>query len=139
MVDLYLSQNLNEWNLLSVRHFVYKLLFQVHLPRFGDILIWINRSINIVVSFYIWHSDPYMDRLRPSREYTQGVMADKKQFLNTKSIVKVETGIVTLISYRHYLKIVGNNKLWPDMQKESWNIHLTKILICSHMLNRIDS
>jgi len=29
-------------------------------------------------------------------------MADKKQFSNTKSIVKVETGIVTLISYRHY-------------------------------------
>ena len=54
-------------------------------------------------------------------------MADKKQFLNTKSIVKVETGIVTRISYRHYLKTVGNNKLWPDMQKESWNIHLTKI------------
>jgi hypothetical protein len=27
---------------------------------------------------------------------------------------------------------VGNNKLWPDMQKESWNIQLTKILICSH-------
>jgi hypothetical protein len=24
---------------------------------------------------------------------------------------KVETGIVTLISYHHYLKIVGNNKL----------------------------
>jgi hypothetical protein len=45
-------------------------------------------------------------------------MADKKQFLNTKSIVKVETGIVTLISYRHHLKIAGNNKLWPDMQKE---------------------
>jgi hypothetical protein len=36
-------------------------------------------------------------------------MAEKKQFSNTKSIVKVETGIVTLISYRHYLKIVGNN------------------------------
>ena len=66
-------------------------------------------------------------------------MADKKQFSNTKSIVKVETGIVTLISYRHYLKIVGNNKLWPDMQKESWNIHLTKILICSHTLNGADS
>ena len=66
-------------------------------------------------------------------------MADKKQFLkNTKSIVKVETGIVTLISYRHYLKIVGN-KLWPDMQKESWNIHSTKILICSHTLNGTDS
>jgi hypothetical protein len=67
-----------------------------------------------------------MDRLRPSREYTQGAIADKKQFSNTKSIVKVETGIVTLILYRHYLKIVGN-KLWPDMQKEIWNIHLTKI------------
>ena len=66
-------------------------------------------------------------------------MADKKQFLNTKSIVKVETGIVTLISYRHYLKIVGNNKLRPDMQKESSNIHITKILICSHMLNGTDS
>jgi hypothetical protein len=36
---------------------------------------------------------------------------DKKQFSNTKSIVRVETGIATLISYRHYLKIVGNNKL----------------------------
>jgi hypothetical protein len=47
---------------------------------------------------------------------------------------QVETGIVTLISYRHYLKIIGNNKLWPDMQKESWNIHLTKILNCSHTL-----
>jgi hypothetical protein len=57
------------------------------------------------------------------------ISADKKQFSNTKSIVNVETGIVTLISYRHYLKIVGNNKLWPDMQKESWNIHSTKILI----------
>jgi hypothetical protein len=52
-------------------------------------------------------------------------MADKKEFSNTKSTVKVETGIVTLISYHHYLKIVGNNKLWPDMQKESWNIHLS--------------
>jgi hypothetical protein len=29
--------------------------------------------------------------------------------------------------------------LWPDMQKESWNIHLTKILICSHTLNGTDS
>jgi hypothetical protein len=35
-------------------------------------------------------------------------MADKKQFSNTKSIVKVETGIVTLISYRHYLKTPNN-------------------------------
>jgi hypothetical protein len=66
-------------------------------------------------------------------------MADKKQFSNTKSIVKVETGIVTLILYRHYFKIVGNNKLWPDIQKESWIIHLTKILICSHTLNGTDS
>jgi hypothetical protein len=66
-------------------------------------------------------------------------MADKKQFSNTKSTMKIEMGIVTLISYHHYLKIVGNNKLWPDMQKESWNIHGTKILICSHTLNRADS
>ena len=66
-------------------------------------------------------------------------MADKKEFSNTKSTVKVETGIVTLISYRRYLKIVANNKLWPDMQKESWNIQLTKILICSHTLNETDS
>jgi hypothetical protein len=66
-------------------------------------------------------------------------MADKKEFSNTKLTVKVETGIVTLISYHHYLKIVGNNKLWPNMQKESWNIHLMKILIFSHTLNGTDS
>jgi hypothetical protein len=51
-----------------------------------------------------------------------------KQYSNTKSIVKVEAGIVTLILYHHYLKIVGNNKLWPHMQKESWNIHGTKLV-----------
>jgi hypothetical protein len=78
-----------------------------------------------------------MDRLHPSRESTEGVMADKKEFSNTKSNVKVEIGIVTLISYHHYLKIVGNNKLWSDMQKESWNIHLANI--CSHTLNGTDS
>jgi hypothetical protein len=52
---------------LSVRHFVYKLLFHVHLPRLGDILIWIDCHIrNIVVKvFHIWHLDPYMDRLCP--------------------------------------------------------------------------
>ena len=38
MVDLYPSKNLNACNLLSVRHVVYKLLFHVHLSRFGDIL-----------------------------------------------------------------------------------------------------
>ena len=39
MVDLYYpSENLNARNLLSVRHFVYKLLFHVNLPRFGDII-----------------------------------------------------------------------------------------------------
>ena len=52
-----------------------------------------------------------MDRLRPSRESTEGVMADKKELSNTKSTVNVETCIVTLISCHHYLKIVGNNKL----------------------------
>ena len=126
MVDLYPSENLNAWNLLSVRHFVYMLLFHVHLPRFGDILIWLNHSKTVNAAsihgrlisiwkfecmkssfcptfvymllfhvhlpcfgdiliwlnhskthctirskvFHIWHSDPYMDRLRPSREYT---------------------------------------------------------------------
>jgi hypothetical protein len=49
-------------------------------------------------------------------------MGDKKQFSNTKPIVNVETGIVTLISYHHCLKTVGNNKLWPHMQKESFNL-----------------
>jgi hypothetical protein len=63
-------------------------------------------------------------------------MADKKQFSNTKSIVKVETGIVTLISYH---EIVENNKLWTHMQKESWNIHGTNILICSIALNGTES
>ena len=52
-------------------------------------------------------------------------MADKKQFSNTKSIVKVETGIETLISYHHYLKIVGNNKVMTTYAKRklkySWN------------------
>jgi len=66
-------------------------------------------------------------------------MADKKQFSNTKSIVKVVTGIVTLISYHHYLKIVGNNKLWIHMQNESWNIYGTKFSICSITLNGTES
>ena len=49
-------------------------------------------------------------------------MADKKSFSNTKSIVMVETGIVTLISYRHYLKIVGNNKLSDHICKKKVEI-----------------
>ena len=86
-------------------YFTYTCLV-LEISLFGSI------AVNIVVKvFHIWHSDPYMDRLRPSRESTYDVMADKKQFSNTKSIVKVETGIITLISYHHYLKIVGNNKL----------------------------
>ena len=99
-----------------------------------EIYLFGSIAVNIVIKvFHIWHSDPYMDRL--TRVYVKGFMADKKQFSNTKSIVKVETGIVTLISYHHYLKIVGNNKLWTHMQKESWNIQGTKILICSITLN----
>jgi hypothetical protein len=105
-----------------------------------EISLFGSIAVDIVVKvFHIWHSDPYMDRLRPSRESTYGAMADKKQFLNTKSIVKVETCIVALISYHHYLKIVGNNKLWPHMQKESWNIHGTNILIFSITLNGTES
>jgi hypothetical protein len=53
----------------------------------------------------------YFNFLFAYRKVPYTAMADKKQFSNTKSIVKVETGIVTLISYRHYLKNVGNNKL----------------------------
>jgi hypothetical protein len=139
MVDLYPAENLNAWNLLSVRHFFYKLLFTctclvLEISLFGSIAVNI-----VVIVFHIWHSDPYKDRLRPSRESTWGVMADKKQFSNTKLFVKVETGIVTHISYHHYLKNVGNNKWWPHMQKESWNIHGTKILICSITLNGTES
>jgi hypothetical protein len=105
-----------------------------------EISLFGSIAVSIVVKvIHIWHSDLYMDWLRLSRESTYGVMADKKQFSNTKSIVKVETGIVTLISYHHYLNIVGNNKLWPHMQKESWNIHGTKILICSITLNGTES
>jgi hypothetical protein len=57
-------------------------------------------------------------------------MPNMKNFTTNNTICFTKTDIVTLISYRHYLKSVGNNKLWPDMQKESWNIHLTKTLIC---------
>jgi hypothetical protein len=42
-------------------------------------------------------------------------------------------------SYYLFSYIIDINKLWPDMQKESWNIQLTKILICSHTLNVTDS
>jgi hypothetical protein len=35
-----------------------------------------------------------------------------------QTIVKIETGIVTLISYHHYLKIVGNNKLWTHAKRK---------------------
>ena len=104
-----------------------------------EISLFGSIAINIVVKvFHIWHSDPYMDRHRPSRVYVR-CHGGQKQFSKTKSIVKVETGIETLISYHHWLKIVGNNKLWPHMQKESWNIHGTKILFSSITLNGIDS
>jgi hypothetical protein len=86
---------------------------------------------------------PYMDLnaingkllLRYLRQSIQIRISPKRA--NTKSIVKVETGIVTLISYHHYLKIVGKNKLWPHMQKESWNIHGTKTLISSIWMGQI--
>ena len=54
----------------------------------------VNKRQNTIIRFYL-----------SLVRYDKGAMADKKQFSNTKSIVKVETGIVTLISYRHYLKI----------------------------------
>ena len=49
-------------------------------------------------------------------------MADKKQFSNMKLIVKVETGIVTLILHHHYLNIVGNNKLGTHICKKKVEI-----------------
>jgi len=36
-----------------------------------EISLFGSIAVNIVVKvFHIWHSDPYMDRLRPSREST---------------------------------------------------------------------
>jgi hypothetical protein len=139
MVDLYPSDNLNAWNLLSVRHFVYKLLFHVHLPGFGDILIWIDCSKHRSKSFpYLAFRSIYGYAPPITRVYVR-CHGGQKQFSNTKSIVKVETCIVTLISYHHYIKIVEKNKLCPHMQKGSWNIHGTKIVICSITLNGTDS
>jgi hypothetical protein len=37
----------------------------LEISLFGSIVVKINSKV-----FHIWHSDPYMDRLRPSREYT---------------------------------------------------------------------
>jgi hypothetical protein len=70
-----------------------------------------------------------MDRLRPSQEYTQGAMADKKQFSKTKSIVKVETGIITLISYHQYLKIVDWCSVYLTPQALPKYIYLSPPLI----------
>jgi hypothetical protein len=82
------------------------LVFEISL--FGSI------AVNIVVKvFHIWHSDPYMDRLRPSRVY-----------------VRCHGGQETIFEYKidregrnrycntYYVspslkKIVGNNKLCP--------------------------
>ena len=74
----------------------------MHLPRFGDILIWIDcRKIVVKVSIFgieihIWIGSAHRESLR------------KVSWRTRKNL---ETGIVTLISYHHYLKIVGNNKL----------------------------
>ena len=70
----------------------------LEISLFGSIVV--KHIVLFVVKFFIFGIQIHIC-----------AMADKKQFSNTKSIVKVETGIVTLISYRHYLKIVGNNKL----------------------------
>ena len=56
------------------------------------------------IQIHIWIGSAHHESIRkmPWRK--------RNQFSNTKSIVKVEAGIVTLISYRHYLKIVENPK-----------------------------
>jgi hypothetical protein len=133
MVHLYPSENLNAWNLLSVRHFVYKLLFHVHLPRFGDIHICLSIVVKhrskffiVGIQIHIWIGSAYHESIR-------------KVPWRTRNNFRILNRSCILILYRHYLKIVGNNKLWPDMQKESWNNHLAKILIFSHTLNGTDS
>jgi hypothetical protein len=45
-------------------------------------------------------------------------MTDKKQFSNTKSIVKVETGIVTLISYHHCAREIATCKQNVGQKKD---------------------
>jgi hypothetical protein len=49
-----IAENLNAWNLLSVRHFVYMLLFHVHLPRFGDIIICLSIVVKHRSKFFIF-------------------------------------------------------------------------------------
>jgi hypothetical protein len=66
-------------------------------------------------------------------------MADKKQFSNTKSIVKVETGIVTLISYHHYLKIVGNYTHWSTSKLSVTLSYLIWLLIVSFVKININN
>ena len=100
MVDLYPSENVNARNLLSINRSKTSYLFIVKFFIFG-------------IQIHIWIGSAHHERIHKVPWRT------RNNFSNTKSIVKVETGIVTLISYRHYLKIVGNNKLCPDMQKES--------------------
>jgi hypothetical protein len=76
-----------------------------------DVYDWFNTDTAIVTIYWYGYNYYILIQL----EWLYNDMAEMKQFSNTKSIVKVETDIVTLISYHHYLKIVGYNKLWPHM------------------------
>jgi hypothetical protein len=51
MVDLYPSENLNAWNLLSVRHFAYKLLFHVRNDRLQCTWMTSFSSVHICIAF----------------------------------------------------------------------------------------
>ena len=70
-------------------------------------------AVNIVVkSFpYLAFRSIYGQAPPITRVYVRCHGRQETIFEYMKSIVKVEIGIATLVSYHHYLKIVGNNKL----------------------------
>jgi hypothetical protein len=101
----------------------------LEISLFGSIVV------NIVVKvFHIWHSDPYMDRLRPSQVYVR-CHGRQETIFEYEIDREGRNRYCNTYFVSPLLKIVGNNKLWTHMQKESWNIDGKKILICSITLN----
>jgi hypothetical protein len=74
----------------------------------GDILIW-TIAVNIVVKvFHIWHSDPYMNRLRPSRESFK-----RDYVLSSDWWIKIFVPWIFQLSFC----ICGHNLLFPTIFK----------------------
>jgi hypothetical protein len=76
-------------NLLSVRHFVYKLLFHVHLPRFGDILIWINTVVKhrskyfiFGIQIHIWIGSAYHESIGKVSTYGSKLKFSLSEYFN---------------------------------------------------------